>query len=179
MTFVALLLAAALAQQPPVPRPFPKPGTQQPAQPAPQNPVKPPPATPPGSQPPARPQADGAPTEAELGVPLYPAAQFLASYDAGRGQRYYLFGSTASFVQLVEYYRTLLKQRGDVVFEVPATHTFEVGRFRQETMAFPPGVTIKDFQSELSQGYPNPKPGGQPARFPSIIQIVPVPVADR
>jgi hypothetical protein len=179
MTFVALLLAAALAQQPPVPRPFPKPGTQQPAQPAPQNPVKPPPATPPSSQPPARPPADGTPTEAELGIPLYPAAQFLASYDAGRGQRYYLFGSTASFVQLVEYYRTLLKQRGDVVFEVPATHTFDVGRFRQETMAFPPGVTIKDFQSELSQGYPNPKPGGQPARFPTIIQIVPVPVADR
>ena len=41
-------------------------------------------------------------------------------------------------------------------------------------MAFPPGVTIKDFQSEISQGYPNPKPGGQPARFPTIIQIVPV-----
>ena len=40
-------------------------------------------------------------------------------------------------------------------------------------MAFPPGVTIKDFQSDISQGYPNPKPGGQPARFPTIIQIVP------
>ena len=41
-------------------------------------------------------------------------------------------------------------------------------------MAFPPGVTIKDYQSDVSQGYPNPKPAGQPARFPSIIQIVPV-----
>ena len=41
-------------------------------------------------------------------------------------------------------------------------------------MAFPPGVTIKDYQSDVSQGYPNPKPGGQPARFPTIIQIVPV-----
>jgi hypothetical protein len=174
MTFVALFLTAALAQPAPVPRPFP----QQPAQPAPQNPARP--ETPmPTPQPPAKAQAVGSPTEAELGIPLYPAAQFLASYDAGRGQRYYLFGSTASFVQLVEYYRTLLKQRGDAVFEVPATHTFDVGRFRQETMAFPPGVTIKDFQSELSQGYPNPKPGGQPARFPTIIQIVPVPVGDR
>jgi hypothetical protein len=27
----------------------------------------------------------------------------------------------------------------------------------------------------VSQGYPNPKPGGQPARFPTIIQIVAVP----
>jgi hypothetical protein len=41
-------------------------------------------------------------------------------------------------------------------------------------MAFPPGVTIKDFQSEVSQGYPNPKTGAQPARFPTVIQIVAV-----
>ena len=114
------------------------------------------------------------PTEAMLGVPIYPAAQFLASYDAGRGQRYYIFGSGASYNDLVTYYRTALKQRGDLVFDVPATYIFEVGRFREETMAFPPSVTIKDYTSEMSAGYPNPKPGGQPARFPSIIQIVPV-----
>ena len=108
-----------------------------------------------------------------LGVPIYPGAQFIASYDAGRGQRYYMFGSAASFVDLVTYYRNALKQRGELVYEVPATHEFDVGRFDEETMAFPPGVTIKDFQSDVSQGYPNPKPGGQPARFPTIIQIVP------
>ena len=61
-----------------------------------------------------------------------------------------------------------------LVFDVPATHEFDVGKFNENTMAFPPGVTIKDFQSDVSQGYPNPKPGGQPARFPTIIQIVPV-----
>jgi hypothetical protein len=109
-----------------------------------------------------------------LGVPIYPGAQFITSYDAGRGQRYYLFGTPASFVDLVAYYRTMLKQRGNLVYEVPATHQFDVGRFDDDTMAFPPGVTIKDFQSDLSQGFPNPKPGGQPARFPSVIQIVPV-----
>ena len=121
---------------------------------------------------PAKP--DPAPTEATLGVPVYPAAQFITSYNAGRGQRFYIFGSAAAFVDLVNFYRTVLKQKGELVFEVPATHQFDVGKFREETMAFPPGVTIKDYQSELSQGYPNPKPGGQPARFPSIIQIVPV-----
>ena len=68
----------------------------------------------------------------------------------------------------------MLKQRGEVIFESPATHEFDVGRFREETMAFPPGVTIKDFQSAVSEGYPNPKPGAQPARLRSIIQIVPV-----
>ncbi len=123
---------------------------------------------------PARPSPDAAPTEATLGVPIYPGAQFIASYDAGRGQRYYIFGSAATFVDLVAYYRTVLKQKGELVYEVPATHEFDVGKFREETMAFPPGVTIKDFQSDISQGYPNPKPSGQPTHFPTIIQIVPV-----
>ena len=110
-----------------------------------------------------------------LGVPLYPNVQFLASYDAGMGQRFYIFGATASFVELVAYYRTLLKRNGDAVFDSPATHTFETGRFRDRSMAFPPSVTIKDYQTAVSQGYPNPKPGAQPPWFPTLIQIVPAP----
>jgi len=109
-----------------------------------------------------------------LGVPIYPAAQFIGSYDAGRGQRFYLFGSAAPYTDLVAYYRTSLKQKGEVVFEAPATYAFEVGKYREETMAFPPGVTIKDYVTDVSQGYPNPKPGASPARFPTLIQIVPV-----
>jgi len=165
------LLVAALAQQPPAPQPFPRPG--QPARPAPQAPASEPP--PPVSPPPAAtppPGGEAAPTST-LGVPLYPGAQFLSSFDAGRGQRYFWFGSTASFVEVVAFYRGALKQKGDLIFEAPATHEFDVGRFKEETMAFPPGVTVKDFHSEVSQGYPNPRPGGQPARFPTIIQIVP------
>ena len=109
-----------------------------------------------------------------LGLPIYPGAQFLASYDAGQGQRYYLFGSAAPFVDLVTYYRTVLKQKGELVFDVPATHEFDVGKYREETMAFPPGVTVKDYESAISAGYPNPKPGGQPARFRSVLQFVAV-----
>ena len=154
--------AAGLQQ----PQPFPRPGT--PVRPA--QPVAPTPA--PATAAPAA--AEVAPTEANLGVPIFPGAQFIASYDAGRGQRYYLFGSASSFVELVAYYRTMLKQKGELVYDVPATHEFDVGRYREETMAFPPGVTIKDFQSDVSQGYPNPKRGAQPDRFPTIIQIVPV-----
>jgi hypothetical protein len=161
------MLAAAQAQ--PAPQPFPKPATPPAA-----------PTSPRPSAPPAEPVAAGsrpaeAPTEATLGVAIYPSAQFITSYDAGRGQRFYIFGSTASFVELVGYYRTVLKQRGFVVYEVPATHQFEVGRFDEKTMAFPPSVTIKDFESEVSKGYPNPKRDGVPARFPTIIQIVPAP----
>jgi hypothetical protein len=123
---------------------------------------------------PVAPGAEAVPTEATLGVPIFPGAQFITSYDAGRGQRYYIFGSPAAFVDLVAYYRTVLKQKGELVYDVPATHEFDVGKFNEDTMAFAPGVTIKDFQSDVSQGYPNPKPGGVPARFPTIIQIVPV-----
>jgi len=157
------------SQQQPVPKPFPRPGPSQPSQPL-------PPPTAPTAAPnrPAPGQPEATPTEATLGVQVYPGAQFIASYDAGRGQRYYIFGSPASFEVLVAYYRTLLRQKGELVYEVPATHEFDVGRYREETMAFPPGVTIKDYQSDVSQGYPNPKPGGQPARFPTLIQIVPV-----
>jgi hypothetical protein len=144
-----------------------------PARPAPQQPGTQPPAAP------ARPAAPdpNAPTEASLGVPVYPAAQFIASYDAGRGQRFYIYGSSASFVELVTYYRTYLKERGNFVFEEPPTHMFEIGRFREETMAFPPGVTIKDYTWGGSKGYPNPKRPAEPERFPTIIMIVPAPAA--
>ena len=152
--------------QTPVPRPFPG------AAPPPAQPAAPPPAAPPPTA--QVTEASETPTEALLGVPIFPGAQFIRSYDAGRGQRYYIFGTSGSFLELVTYYRSALKQRGELVYDAPATHEFDVGRFREETMAFPPGVTIKEYKSEISEGYPNPKPGGSPARFPTLIQIVPV-----
>jgi hypothetical protein len=169
---LALLSAFAISSQgQPTPQPFPRPsGQSQPpiARPTPQPPVQAPSAAP------ARPADESAPTQETLGIPIYPGAQFIASYNAGRGQRYYLFGTAASFVDLVTYYRNLLKLKGELIYDVPATHEFDVGKFNEDTMAFPSGVTIKDFQSEVSLGFPNPKPGAQPARFPTIIQIVPV-----
>jgi hypothetical protein len=108
-----------------------------------------------------------------LGVPLYPGSQYITSYDAGRGQRFYLYGVSTPFAEMVLYYRTTLKQRGTELFESPPTHQFETGRFREETMAFPPSVTIKDYTWGGSAGYPNPKRGGKPERFATVIQIVP------
>jgi hypothetical protein len=176
------------------PQPFPKPGstttstdrpaapassareapqTPRPAAPAPSASTPPPPvaAAPSGTEAP--------PTPATLGLPLPPGAQFIASYDAGQSQRYYLFGSASNFTEVLNFYRTALKQRGDVVFDEPATHIFEVGRFREESMAFPPGVVVKDYMWGNIGGYANPKPGAQPAHFATVIQIVPVPPADR
>jgi hypothetical protein len=168
-SIAALVLSMAATAQ--VPAPFPRPG-QAPAP----KPVPPAPVT--VQQPaPAAPAPTGEPTELTLGTPLYPSAQFIASYDAGRGQRYYLFGTEADFVQIVNYYKTALKQKGELVFEEPPVHMFEIGRFREETMAFYPSVTVKDYTWGGSQGYLNPKRGATPARFKTIIQIVPAPPA--
>lgn len=167
---VLLLIAlgvssSSLAQ---VPQPFPKPADQ--SKPGTQGSpkVEPPQTT-------QAIQAQPAPTEATLGLPVYPSAEYIASYDAGRGQRYHLFGTNATFVQIVEYYKSVLKQRGELVYDEPPVHMFEVGRFREETMAFPPGVTVKDYAWAGSLGYLNPKRGAEPARFKTIIQIVPPP----
>ena len=182
ITVAAVTVGTAAAQ---TPQPFPKAGT--PPGSASTTTQTPRPTPPPSNPAPAAPATaaapvpggDAAPTAQTLGVPLPPGAQFLASYDAGSGQRYFLFGATGTFAEVVTFYRTALKQRGDVVFEEPATHIFEVGRFREESMSFPPGVVVKDYMWGNIGGYVNPKPGAQPARFPTVIQIVPVPAADR
>ena len=117
----------------------------------------------------------GEPTEATLGVPLYPGTQFIASFDAGRGQRYYLFGAQSDFLQIVGWYKTMLKQKGELIFEEPPVHMFEIGKFKEETMAFTPSVTVKDYTWAGSLGYLNPKRGATPDRFKTIVQIVPTP----
>jgi len=159
-----LLTTAAYAQ---TPQPFPRPGTTQ------QKPAPPVPAPPAAAPIPARP--DGEPNEAVVGAPIYPSAVYLTSYDAGRGQRFYLFGVTVPYAGVVTYYRTVLKTNGDRLFESPPTHQFETARYRDESMAFPPSVTIKDYTYGGAAGYPNPKTGASPARFPTVIQIVPPP----
>ena len=190
---VLLFSSSAFGQTPqPFPRAGEQPRTQRPADP----PVNtgssaPQPASKPAAQPAAQapkpaaqapqptvtqvPSDPNAPAAAVVWFPVYPSAQFLASYDAGRSQRYYLYGTTAPFADIVNYYRTQLDEKGNLVFKEPPTHMFEVGRFREETMAFPPGVTVKDWTWGGSQGYPNPRRGVQPARFPTIIMIVPPP----
>jgi hypothetical protein len=156
-----MIVLALLAQ---TPQPFPKPGAAKPATPS-----------APALQPPAQPAPDpnDIPSEASLGVQIYPGAEFVGSFDAGRGQRYYLFGTNASFVEIVTYYKNVLKQKGELVYEEPAIHEFDIGKYKEETMAFPPSVTVKDYTWGGSAGYLNPKRGKQPARFKTVIQIVP------
>ena len=165
---VATLSMSALAQ---TPAPFPRPG-QPPSQPRPSAPAVPAAPNPAPASTTAQP---GEPNEATLGVPLYPGTQFIASYDAGRGQRYSLFGAESDFLQIVGWYKTVLKQKGELIFEEPPVHMFEIGKFKEETMAFTPSVTVKDYTWAGSLGYLNPKRGGAPQRFKTVVQIVPPP----
>ena len=171
MAFVVWFVVPAAAQ---APQPFPRPGESRPQAPPPAGEAPAKTAAQP-VKPAAQPAPTGDPTEATLGMPIYPGAQFIASYDAGRGQRYYLFGTNADFAQTVKYYRSVLKQNGELVYEEPPIHMFDVGRFREETMAFPPGVTVKDYTWGGGAGYLNPNRGTEPARFKTIVQIVPAP----
>jgi hypothetical protein len=164
------------------PQPFPQPGESSPTRRVARPSLQPVPADVSAQTPPApgaaaaQAAAPSRPDDAPvLNVPIYPTAQYLMSYDAGRGQRYHLFGTTASFADLVTYYRTQLRERGNLVFEEPPTHMFDLGRFRDDTMAFPPSVTVKDWTFGGSQGYPNPRRGAEPPRFPTVVVIVPPP----
>jgi hypothetical protein len=148
-------IAPALAQTPPPrPTPFPTAGSA---------------ATASAETPePAQPPADGS-----LGAPVYPAAVFLASVDAGKGgQRYHLYGADASYTDIVNYYKTTLRDGGRTLFEAPAMHHFELGRFQERTMAHQPSVVVKDYTWNGSAGYLHVE-GATVRRFPTIIQIVP------
>ncbi|HUF47906.1 MAG TPA: hypothetical protein VMM93_08820 [Vicinamibacterales bacterium] len=150
---VAALGLGAAAQQPPPPVPRPFPGA------APRTP-----AVPPAEQPPAETTLAGA--------PVYPTAEFLESFDAGQNQRYYLYGSNTSYETIVTYYRSVLRNNGREIFREPAMHQFELGRFDDNRMAFPPSVVVKDYAGGGPAGYLFVD-GTTEKRFLTIIQIVP------
>ena len=75
---------------------------------------------------------------------------------------------------MVSYYSAILRERGHRVVRRAAGAYVRGGRFREETMAFPPGVTIKDYYTwSGAAGYANPVPGNEPTHYRTVIQIVP------
>lgn len=169
---VTLGIEAGVGAQTPVPRPSPFPGSST----APSAPVPPQPAAPPRTEPaadlPAAP-AEPSPPEAALGgAPIYPAARFLESFDAGRGQRYYIYGTNVSYEEIVAYYRNVLRDGGRELYRTPPTRQFELGRFNDNRMAYPPSIVVKDYTWNGSDGYLFAD-GTTETRFRTIIQIVP------
>jgi hypothetical protein len=180
---------ASPPQTTPVPKPFPgsNPNSSAPAKPStppPQStPNKPaaPPQTPPAqpvSAQPASPAPAGAPTEASLGVKLFPDATFLESFDAGRGQRLYIFGTNAAYLEVAAFYKRELGGANEL-FKQPAMLQFDIPgmKFTKETMAYPPSVVVKDYTwtgtaGDLKAGYVFVD-GTTERRYYTIIQIVP------
>ncbi|MEO7190580.1 MAG: hypothetical protein ABI051_05945 [Vicinamibacterales bacterium] len=107
---------------------------------------------------------------------MFPSAEFLDVYDAGNGQHYYLYGTNAPFADIVQYYRTLLKTGGREIYKVPAMQQFDLGRFQEDTMAYPPSVVVKDYTWNNSPGY-LAIVGTTEKRYRTIIQVVPPPAA--
>jgi len=162
--FIATSVAIK-AQTQPVPRPFPTPSSAENSS-STQDPAPSPTST------------EDSSVAVVLDVPIYPNASYLGAYDAGRGQTFHLFGTNVSFQEMVSYYSTILDERGDRVFDAPATHQFDTARFRDDEMTYRPSVTIKDYTWNGSDGYLNPVPGAEPARYQTVIQIATAPPAD-
>ncbi len=174
--FVAALavgsVGARAAQAPaqPVPEPFPGAGRPTPSS------IDSQPAVSSSQAPPARaPEvAVGEPTDAIVGVQggIYPALTFLSSFDLGSGQRCYLFGTNTTFNQIVAYYKQILKDGGRTLFKTPAMQQFDLGKFQENAMAYPPSIVVKDYSD--GEGYLHVD-GTKDSRFKTVIQIVPSP----
>jgi hypothetical protein len=153
LLLVTLVSGATLAaQNPPRPRPFP--GT---------------PASAPQTQ---TTQGQQAAADPLTGVPIYPGAQLLGKFDANPNQPFYIYGTSAAYATVIEFYRTALKERGRQLFEGPM-HQFDLARFRRETMTLQPAVTVKDYTWNGREGYAHVT-GRQIVKYPTVIQIVPV-----
>ena len=144
----------------PVPKPFPNAINTTPTKPA-----------DPNAKTPTEPQL---PTSVSIpgNPPVYPAAEFLREFDAGRNQKYYLFGTNAPFAEIVEYYKGTLKNSGRELSRAPGLQQFDLGRFDADTMAYPPSVVVQDHTWNGSEGYLFVR-GTTPKRYRTIIQIVP------
>src|SRR5437762_6946094 len=58
--------------------------------------------------------------------------------------------------------------------KAPAMQQFDLGKFQDQTMAYPPSVVVKDYSSGATEGYLQVD-GTRQRRFKTVIQIVPMP----
>jgi hypothetical protein len=105
---------------------------------------------------------------------MYPTADFLEEFDAGRGQKYLLYGTDAPFETIVTFYRQELKNGGRELYRAPAMQQFDLGRFQDDRMAYPPSVVVKDYATGEPAGYLFVN-GVTEKRYRTVIQIVPPP----
>jgi hypothetical protein len=163
---------AAQGQSTFIPKPFPQPGQPPATAPAKATDPAPGPARPSAAQTSAPAQAIvGKPTEADLGVSIYPSSEYLDSFDAGRNQRAYLFGTNDTYADVIAFYKRL-RGGGRELFKSPAMQQFDLDvKYKEETMAFPPAVIVKDYGSANGDGYLFVD-GVREKRFKTIVEVV-------
>ena len=106
-------------------------------------------------------------------LPYEQKLQLLETFDAGQGQQYILYGTDLPYVTIVDYYKKLLRTGGNEIFRAPAMHRFDLSRFDEDTMAYPPSIVIKDYTWNGSPGYLHVN-GSTEKRYRTVIQVVPV-----
>ncbi|MEZ5320015.1 MAG: hypothetical protein R2752_21620 [Vicinamibacterales bacterium] len=103
---------------------------------------------------------------------VYPGADYLQTFDAGQGQKYFLFGTNLGYDEVVQYYKNLMRNGGDRISEEPNMQRFDLGDFDSRAMAYPPSVVVKDYTWNGQEGYLFVD-GTTPKRYRTVIQIVP------
>jgi hypothetical protein len=114
-----------------------------------------------------------APSEALLGIKIYPNAEYLESFDVGHGQRCYLFGTNMAFTDIVLYYKGQFRgNSGRELFKMPPVQWWDLADFNDKTMAMQPSVVVKDYSATDGGGYLFVS-GSAQKKFKTIIQVVP------
>ena len=174
-------LAAQTAPPPtqtPVPLPTPFPGSAPPPATTPKPTTT---ATPTPTQTPtpavATPQcasAGSAPVDPLLaGIPLYPCAVYLETFEVGPGQRLFAFGTNDTYLDVVQFYKTQLKKSGEELSKMPAIYQFERGTFDSGTMSQRPGIIVKDYAwPAVTDAYLHVS-GTTGTRYRTVIQVIP------
>ena len=112
-----------------------------------------------------------------LAFPIYPAAQFLASYDAGRGQRYYIFGTDDAIRGRRELLPHAARRERQPRVQGAADAHVRGRPLPRRDDGVPAGCDGEGLDVGRIAGLSEPEAGAQPARFPTIIMIVPPPPA--
>ena len=84
----------------------------------------------------------------------------------------FLLGLDTPYTDVVAFYKSQFRVSGSEVFRAPAMHQFDLGPFRSESMAYRPGVVVKDYAGADSTGYLHVT-GVTEKRYRTVIQIVP------
>jgi len=108
-----------------------------------------------------------------LGIKIYPNAEYLESFDVGRGQKCYLFGTNMAFTDIVLCYKGQFRgNSGRELFKMPPVQWWDLGSFDDKSMAMQPSVVVKDYSANDGGGYLFIN-GGTQKKYKTIIQVVP------